>query len=84
MNSINEKPWWQSRAIIGAIVVVAAQAARLAGFETDTALVTELVIDGATIAGAALAWVGRVRAERPISRKQIAPGIRLPERPRRQ
>jgi hypothetical protein len=76
----NAKPWWRSRTIIGALVVLAAQGARLAGWDVDTSLTTDLAIEAATIIGGLLAWFGRVRAEAPISRKQVAPGVSLPIR----
>jgi len=77
------KPWWQSRTIIGALVVLCAQGLRLAGLEVDTGAVTDLVADGATVLGALLALWGRVRAERPI-RRRVLPGAaaeRLPDQP---
>ncbi len=75
MNDIQPKPWWQSRALIGAAVIAAAQGFRLAGWEVDTQATTEAIVSGLTLLGAALAWWGRVRATQPISRHQIAPGI---------
>ncbi len=68
------KPWWLSRAIVGAIIVFLAQIARLAGLEIDSAALTDVVLDAVTILGAALAWWGRVKATRPISRR-VAPGV---------
>jgi len=69
------KPWWQSRAIIGAVVVVVAQGVRLAGWEVDSQATTDAITSGLTVIGAALAWWGRVKATKPISRRRVAPGI---------
>lgn len=65
-----EKPWWQSRTLIGLAVVLAAQVAKLAGFEIDSQALTDAIVTGATLIGAALAWWGRVRATRPITRRR--------------
>lgn len=68
------KAWWQSRAIIGALVIVAAQGLRLTGWEIDTEALTDALLNALTLVGAALAWWGRVQATRPISRR-VAPGL---------
>lgn len=68
------KPWWQSRAIIGALVIVAAQGLRLTGWETNTEALTDAIVSALTLVGAALAWWGRVQATQPISRR-VAPGL---------
>ncbi|MBK8638047.1 MAG: hypothetical protein IPN92_07055 [Chromatiaceae bacterium] len=68
------KAWWQSRAIIGALVVVAAQGLRLTGWEIDTEALTDALLNALSLLGAALAWWGRVQATRPISRR-VAPGL---------
>lgn len=68
------KPWWQSRAIIGALVIVAAQGLRLTGWEIDTEALTDALLNALILVGAALAWWGRVQATRPISRR-VAPGL---------
>lgn len=71
------KPWWQSRTLVGALMVMVAQVAKLAGLEVDSAAVTDAVLSGITLLGAALAWWGRVKASRPISRRALAPGLRV-------
>ena len=73
------KPWWQSRAIWGAIMTAAAGLAGLAGYSIDAPAATEAVIGLVSLIGAGLAWWGRVQAERPISR-DVVPGVTLPER----
>jgi hypothetical protein len=71
------KPWWQSRAIIGSLITAAASLAALAGYALDVPATTELVLGLAGLVGSALAWWGRVRASRPISKTQVAPGLTL-------
>lgn len=74
---INTIPWWQSKAIWGALVTVAASFAGLAGYAVDIGVTTELVVSLVTLVGGALGWWGRVKAVQPISRTQVAPGITL-------
>ena len=71
MNDIEEKPWWQSRTIIGALVVVLAQALRISGYEVDSAALTQLILDSMSLLGAALAMWGRVKANAPISKRVV-------------
>lgn len=68
------KPWWQSRAIVGALVVVGAQVVRSFGWEIDSQAMTDAILGALTLIGAALAWWGRVHASCPISRR-VAPGV---------
>ncbi len=74
---LEEKPWWQSRAIWGSLIVVVAQLARMFDVSIDVDAWTNTAIELATIVGAGLAWYGRVRAETPIDMKRIAPGIEI-------
>lgn len=62
------KPWWQSRTLIGAGVVVAAQAARLIApeVEIDVGATTDAALSLLSLLGGVLAWWGRVRAEAPV------------------
>lgn len=70
------KPWWQSRALIGAAIVVLAQAARLLDIEVDTQATTDAVTSAITLIGAAMAWWGRVRATQPVRfRRPRAAGV---------
>ena len=75
------KTWWQSRAIIGSIVSVAAGAAGVAGWSVDAAATTDLVLSLITVISGALAWWGTVKREAPIDANQVLPGVRLPEKP---
>lgn len=85
------KPWWHSRGMWGALMVLAAQGARMVGLEIDSAALTDAILSGLTLLGAVLAWWGRVKASRPISLRAVAPGLsvggaeqlRTPARPAR-
>ncbi|AHF03438.1 hypothetical protein MARPU_05775 [Marichromatium purpuratum 984] len=66
MPEVLAKPWWQSRAVIGALVVVLAQIASVAGITLDTAALTDALVTLASIAGAGMAIWGRVRASVPL------------------
>jgi hypothetical protein len=72
---IEEKPWWQSRAIIGTAVSSVAIVVGMAGVEMDVGVTTELVVGLVAIVGNAFAWWGRVQATQPISKRKILPGI---------
>jgi hypothetical protein len=52
------KPWWHSRAIIGALVVVAAQGLRFTGWEIDTEALTDALISALTLVGRRPGLVG--------------------------
>ena len=73
----DEKPWWQSRAIVGALVVVFAQVASLFGLVVDEPAATEAAFGLVTLVGAGLAWWGRVKATKPISRTKVLPGVNI-------
>lgn len=68
---IDEKSWYESRAIWGAIVVMGAQVASIAGYEVDASAVTDIVLSAVSIVGAGLAWWGRVAATKPIRRRAV-------------
>lgn len=72
-----EKPWWQSRTIIGTLVSSAAIIAGVIGFELDADQVTELAVAGAALAGNILAWYGRVKASKVINTRKVLPGVTL-------
>ena len=74
-----EKPWWQSRAIIGSLVTVAASMVGIAGYTLNVPLATELAVSIATLVGGALSWYGRIKADRLISRTAILPKVRIGE-----
>jgi uncharacterized membrane protein len=71
------KPWWQSRAIWGAVIVVLAQLARLIDVDIDVDGLTDAALSLATLIGAVMAWWGRMRADQAISQTRILPGVTL-------
>ncbi len=74
-DELDAKPFWQSRTIIGAFVVIAAQILRFKGFHVDTDATTDDILTGLNLVGAALALVGRIKATRPITfMRGTAPG----------
>ncbi|MBK1710764.1 hypothetical protein [Marichromatium gracile] len=60
------KPWWRSRAVIGALVVVLAQVASAAGITLDSAALTDALVELISLVGAGVAIWGRVRARVPL------------------
>lgn len=62
MSETPVKPWWLSKTIIGAIATVVGQAI---GLDADG--VQQLTGELVTLAGAALAIYGRVKASAPVS-----------------
>lgn len=73
MSETETKPWYQSRTIIGAAVVVVAQVGKLFGWTLGTEDADALVNDLLTFLGAALAIYGRVKAAKPISKPPAPP-----------
>ena len=73
--SVPEKPWRESRTIIGSIISSIAVGAAMAGVEFDPNQVTELVLGGIALASNALAWYGRVKATKIINTRQVLPGV---------
>lgn len=71
------KPWWQSRTIWGAVVVLAAQLLRLAEIEVDVDGMTDAALSLATLFGAVMAWWGRLQAQQPVSRTKVIPGVEI-------
>lgn len=71
------KPWYRSRTLIGLAVILASQAAKGAGLEIESEALTDAIVTGLDLLGAALVWWGRVAATRPISRRKILPGVVL-------
>lgn len=64
------KVWWQSKTVWGSIVALLAGVATLAGVKLDATLqdqLAELIVGIANIAGGAIAWYGRVKAEGALS-----------------
>lgn len=80
MTQIPEKPWWQSRTIIGTIVSSVAVIAGMAGYAVDVPGVTELAVGLTALVGNALAWYGRVEATKVINKRQVLPGVVIREK----
>ena len=75
MTDVNEKPWWESKAIIGSIITVVGSLAGIAGYTLNEPLLTELAFSVATLVGGLLSWYGRIKAEKIISRTQVLPNV---------
>ena len=60
------KPFWQSRTIIGAVVVILAVALRHMGWEVDQGKLSDDISAGLELLGAILAFYGRIKADQPI------------------
>ena len=71
------KPWWQSRAVIGILVSLAAAITERMGWIVDADTLTTLAVQVAEVAGLALAFVGTVRRRGPIDHSLVAPGVRF-------
>jgi hypothetical protein len=60
------KPWWQSKAVWGSIVALLSGVATLAGLKLDATLqdqLAQLLTGAGEVAGGALAWYGRAKAQ---------------------
>jgi uncharacterized membrane protein len=60
------KPWWKSRAVIGAVVAILASLLGMVGVSIDEATLTEIVVHVIGAAGGAVAIYGRVKAKHPL------------------
>lgn len=65
---VDVKPWWQSRAVVGALVAIGA--GLVGGVDAATqAEVTNVVLNTAAVGGAVVAIVGRVKAKKRLKLK---------------
>lgn len=62
------KPWWQSRGVVGALLVIVSQVGAACGVQLDAGALTELAMQALGLLGAVLAMVGRIKAQQPIGR----------------
>ena len=76
------KPWWASRRMIGLLVAAIGLSAGVAGYDIDQAALTELLTALVSFAGLAVAFIGSIKATRPVDPGAIAPGVHLPRRVR--
>lgn len=74
------RPWWESRAVLGALVAIFAGVVGLAGWEVDRAQLTEIIIQVVALGGAIVSWWGSVKRKGPIDPTAVLPGVRLPSR----
>jgi hypothetical protein len=72
---IEEKAWWQSRTIIGIIVMVLAQVLKMMKVDIVNEELTDIVTITMEFAGATIAVYGRVKARKAI--KRTIPGGRF-------
>jgi hypothetical protein len=63
-----EKPWWQSRTILGILIMLLAQALKYLQVDLATEELTQIVYLAAETLGASLAIWGRVQARKQIKR----------------
>ena len=66
------KPWWQSRTILGIVIMVAAQVLKYLKVDLANEELTQIVYLLAETLGASLAIYGRVKARKAI--KRTTPG----------
>lgn len=64
------KPWWQSRGVLGGLVAAAAGLGAVFGLEIDQAETLEIAMAASAAVGGLMAVYGRVRATKPIRRRQ--------------
>ncbi|MBF0139809.1 MAG: hypothetical protein HQL74_05965 [Magnetococcales bacterium] len=63
---MDEKHWYQSRTIWGAVILILSRFAPSLGLEVDPGSLTDLANSAADLAGVSMVLYGRVKAERPI------------------
>ena len=61
------KAWYQSRGIVGALIVMLAQLGAGFGYTVDAGMLTELAMQAITLVGGLLAFVGRLRAAQRVA-----------------
>lgn len=66
ISEADPKPWWQSRAIWGALAVIISQVLAMVGVSLDAPAITEILFQAAGLVGGILALVGRIGAQQPI------------------
>lgn len=71
------KPWWTSRAILGALATIAAGIAGFAGVSLDAGQLSETLTAIATAVGGMLALWGTIKRKAPIDSTRVLPGVRL-------
>lgn len=67
---MDPKLWYTSKTLWGSLIAMFAGVATLAGVQLDATLqdqLAELIVGAANLAGGALAWYGRLRANTSIA-----------------
>jgi hypothetical protein len=70
------KPWWQSRAVLGALATIIVGIAGLFHVQVDSATLTEFLLGLTTTITGALALWGSIQRKAPIDPTLVAPGVR--------
>lgn len=75
-----DKPWWESKAIWGIVLMGIAQLVNAIGYDLpiDIAHWAESLASLGTLCGMALAWWGRIQATQPINKRRVLPGLTIP------
>lgn len=68
MSDTETKAWWQSKTILGVVIMLLAQVLKLAKVDIANEELTQIVYLAAETLGASLAIYGRVRARKAIKR----------------
>jgi hypothetical protein len=68
MSEVEAKPWWQSRTIIGIVVMLLAQALKMLKVDIVNDELTQIVTLSMDALGASLAIYGRINARKQIKR----------------
>ena len=66
----DQKPWYASRAVWGALIAIAASLGGMAGWTfsvDDQSRLADLAVEAASLAGALLALFGRIAARKTIT-----------------
>jgi uncharacterized membrane protein len=71
------KPWWESRAQVGALVALGATLLRAFGLEFDEGQATDVILAATQLIALVLAIWGNMQRTKPLDKKQVLPGIRL-------
>lgn len=71
------KPWWTSRAVLGALATIAAGIAGFAGVSLDAGQLTDTLAALVSAVGGGLALWGSIRRTAPIDQGLVAPGVRV-------
>ena len=77
METVQDKPWWHSRTMVGIFVSTISMVFGAAGYTLDAGMLTEVITQVFTLAGLIWAWWGRRNATQPIDMGAVIPGVRI-------